>query len=124
MARKPDASIRAAAQALAPTRAVEPVETEMPFGARQAAYKRAAERFRSNARAHPRPQPLEHWRRVLADPAACALAKQMAREAIEELEGRRPTEERISIDAEIQETARRIAKQLGEEEHDPRPRTA
>jgi hypothetical protein len=124
VARKPDASIRAAAQALAPASPIEAVEPDMPWGARQAAYKRAAERFRSTARAHPRPQPLEHWRRVLTDPSACALAKQMAREAIEELEGRRPTEERISIDAEIQETARRIAKQLGEEEHDPRPGTA
>lgn len=111
MARKADASIRA--QALAPAK---DVESEVPWGERQAAYKRAAQRFRSMALAHPRPQPLEHWRRVLADPAACGLAKQMAREAIEELEGRRPTEERISIEAEIQETARRIAKALGEDD--------
>ena len=117
MARKPDSSIRAAAQALAP---VKPADPEAPWSERKGAYERAAARYRSLAMAHPRPRPLEHWKRVLADPAACPSARQMAQEAIEELEARGPTETRIAIEAEIQETARRIAQQLGEKEHDER----
>jgi len=119
VARKRNAALLAAAQALAPATREEP---SVPWPESRAAYKRAADRFKASALAHPRPQPLEHWRRVLADPAACGLAKQMAREAIDDLTGRRHTEERISVEAEIQETARRIARQLGEKEDDQRAR--
>lgn len=115
MARKRDAELRAAAQALATvTRepAPEPVQTPQERQASRARVDGILEKVKERMRAAPRPAPIEHWRRILEDPKACFRAKEMAREAVAHLEGNFKEVERIAVEAEMQETARRIAKQL------------
>ena len=117
MARKGSAELRAAVQALAPAR---PAEQDILTPEQRERVKALLVRFRERFRSAPRPQPLERWKRILADPKACQRAHELAREAIAAIEGKADEVERIAIEAEIQETARRIARQLGEKEDDER----
>lgn len=126
MARKQPADLRAAAQALAPVRqqpqpaaAPEPVQTPEERQASRERIWRMLENCKQRMRATPRPKPIDEWRRILSNPYACFHAKELAREAIEELEGNFKEVERIAVEAEIQENARRIAKRIGAEQQQP-----
>lgn len=90
MARKTDHELRAAVQALSPSKPVvqEPAQTEeerRAGRARVAALLEKTKRGMSRAR----PEPLVHWKRVLDNPASCQLARRLAAEAIAEIERRR-----------------------------------
>lgn len=65
--------------------------------------------MRERLKAKPKAHPIEHWRKILSSPYACFIAKKMAQEAIDKIEGTVSEAERIAMDAEMQETARRIA---------------
>lgn len=114
MARKPESELVKAQRALSPSKPVKP-EEPAPTPAQRARVAAMLQEAREKILAHPKPKPLEHWKRVLANPDSCHLARTMAKEAIAELERRGPIEDRIRIEAEMQETARRITKQMTEE---------
>lgn len=115
MARKRDDELRAAAQALAPVvpRESEPAQTPEERQASRERVNRILAQAKARMRGAPRSAPIEHWRKILENPQACFHAKEMAREAVAHLEGNFKEVERIAIDAEMQETARKIAADMG-----------
>lgn len=90
MARKTDAELRAAVQALSPSKPVvkEPQQTEEERRSSRARIAALLEKTRRGMSGHAKPQPLEHWKRVLNNPESCQLALRMAAEAIREIERR------------------------------------
>jgi len=114
VARKQAAELRQALQTLAPiARPPEPPEPAMSEAEKRASRERIEamlHRMRQNLKAKPKAQPIEHWRKILSNPYACYIAKKMAQEAIDKIEGTLNEAERIALEAEMQETARRITK--------------
>lgn len=119
MARKQAAEIRAAAQQLAPIARSkpqpEPVLSEVERIASRERVERLMREMRDRLKGKPKARPIEHWRKIISSPYACSIAKKMAKEALDVLEPKINEAERIAVEAEMQETARRIAKAMSEE---------